>query len=191
MLFLASALYRRKSFLRWFTPTALAVFSLFVLLTATRLYFAGAPGYMTAVDVGQGQSLVVFSGEQTVVVDCGNINSLNDAGDETGSYLCSRGRESVDLLLLTHLHADHADGVTRLMAYLPVREIWIGTDMEDPNGLLPQIREAARRSGTRIRILPEDQTGRIGAIRLSMYAPGSSGDINERCVTAKLSIGVG
>ena len=189
LLFIVFALAIRKSRLRWFIPTTLAVFSLFALLTATRLYYGNAPGYMTAVDVGQGQSLVVFSGEQTVVVDCGNIYSLDNAGDRTGSYLCSRGREEIDLLVLTHLHADHADGVTRLMAFLPVREILIGSDMEDPNGLLPQIRAAARRNGTKISILREDQSRKLGLIRLSLFAPGSAGEINERCVTAELSIG--
>lgn len=189
VLFIVFSLLLRKSWLRWFCPTALAVFSLFAMLTATRLYYGNAPGYMTAIDVGQGQSLAVFSGEKTVLVDCGNINSLDDAGDETGAYLCSRGRESIDLLVLTHLHADHADGVTRLMAYLPVREILIGPDMEDPNELIPQIREAARRNGTKIRILREDRCESIGAIRVSLFTPGASGDINERCVTAKITIG--
>lgn len=189
LLFIGAALLFKRSWLRWFCPTCLAVFSLFVVLTATRLYYASAPGWMTAVDVDQGQSLVVLSGEQTVVVDCGNINSLNDAGDLTGQYLCSRGREQVDLLVLTHLHADHADGVLRLMEYLPVREILIGPNMEDPNELLPSIRESAQRHGTKITILRRDETLAVGAIRLALFAPGSSGDINERCVTAKISVG--
>ena len=189
LLFIVFALTIRKSWLRWFIPTSLAVISLFTLLTATRLYYGNAPGYMTAIDVGQGQSLVVFSGEQTVVVDCGNINSLDEAGDRTGSYLCSRGREEIDLLILTHLHADHADGVTRLMAYLPVREILIGPNMEDPNELLPQIRESARRCGTKISILREDQSRQLGLIRLSLFAPVSAGEINERCISAKISVG--
>lgn len=188
-LFVAAALLLKKSFLRWFCPTALAVSSLFVLLTATRLYYGNAPGYMTAVDVGQGQSLVVFSGEQTVVVDCGNINSLDDAGDLTGAYLCSRGREQVDLLVLTHLHADHADGVIRLMAYLPVYEILIGPEMEDPNELLPQIREAAERCGTKLSVLRKDESRSLGPIGLALFVPGSSGDINERSVTTKISVG--
>ena len=188
-LFIGAAILLRKSFLRWVYPTGLAVFSLFVLLTATRLYYGNAPGYMTAVNVGQGQSLVVFSGEETVVIDCGNINSLDDAGDLTGTYLCSRGREDVDLLVLTHLHADHADGVARLMAYLPVREILLGPEMEDPNGLMPQIIEAARRTGTTISILHNDRTEKLGSIALQLFMPGEAGEINERCVTATIGIG--
>ena len=143
---------------------------------------------MTALDVGQGQSLVVFSGEDTIVIDCGNINSLDDAGDRAGSYLCSRGRDDIDLLVLTHLHADHADGVLRLMAYLPVKEILVGPDMEDPNGLMQPIREAALHSGTNITVLCEDRTETYGAISLQLFAPGNEGEINERCVTAKIGI---
>lgn len=188
-LFIGAAILLRKSFLRWVYPTVLAVFSLFVLLTATRLYYGNAPGYMTAVNVGQGQSLVVFSGEETVVIDCGNINSLDDAGDLTGTYLCSRGREDIDLLVLTHLHADHADGVARLMAYLPVREILIGPEMEDPNGLMLQIIEAARRTGTTISILRNDRSEKLGSIALQLFVPGEAGEINERCVTATIGIG--
>ena len=188
LLFIAAAILLKNSWLRWVYPTGLAIFGLFVLLTATRLYYGNAPGYMTAVDVGQGQSLVVFSGENTIVIDCGNINSLDDAGDQAGSYLCSRGREDIDLLVLTHLHADHADGVLRLMAYLPVKEILVGPDMEDPNGLMQPIREAALRSGTQITVLCEDQTETYGAISLQLFAPGNEGEINERCVTAKIDI---
>ncbi len=173
---------------RWFYPGALALFSLFALLTATRLYYSSAPGYMTAVDVGQGQSLVVIARDKTLVIDCGNINATEDAGDLTGSYLCSRGRESVDLLILTHLHADHADGVTRLLAWLPVREILVGPALEDPNGLLPQIRETAGRYGTRISTLSTDRCTALGNIDLQLFLPGQSGNINERCVTARIGI---
>lgn len=188
VLFIGAAILLKPGWKRAFFPTGLAIFSLFVLLTATRLYYGNAPGYMTAVDVGQGQSLVVFAGEQTVVVDCGNINNLDDAGDVTGSYLCSRGRESIDLLVLTHLHSDHADGVRRLMAYLPVKEILIGPDMEDPNAIMPALRETARQYGTRIDILRADRCESLGAITLELFAPGKTGDINERCLTARIGI---
>ena len=187
--FIIAALLFRSGWKRWFFPTALSVFSLFVILTATRLYYEREPGYMTAVDVGQGQSLAVLAGDSTVVVDCGNINHLNDAGDLTGAYLCSRGRTRIDLLVLTHLHADHADGVLRLMEYLPVGEILLGPDMEDPNGLLTEIAASAARHGTEIAVIDRDERLSAGAITLELYAPGEAGDINERCLTAKLSLG--
>ncbi len=188
LFFIGAALLFQPGWKRWFFPGALTILSLFVLLTATRWYYASAPGYMTAVDVGQGQSLVVFSGDTTIVVDCGNVNATEDAGDLCGAYLCSRCRDHVDLLILTHLHADHADGVTRLMAWLPVREILIGPDMEDPNGLLPEIRLACARYGTRVSTLRTDRYAALGGLSLELFVPGSSGDINERCLTARIGV---
>ena len=93
------------------------------------------------------------------------------------------------MLVLTHLHADHADGVARLMAYLPVREILLGPEMEDPSNLMPQIIEAARRTGTTISILRNDRSEKLGSIALQLFVPGKAGEINERCVTATIGIG--
>ena len=189
LLFIGAALLFQPGWRRWVYPTGLAVFSLFLLLTATRAVYAGSSGYYTAVDVGQGQSLVVMSGGSTVVVDCGNINCVADAGDRTGSYLSSRCRERIDALVLTHLHTDHADGVLRLMAYLPVREIILGPDMEDPNHLLPAILARAREQGTVVTVVDRDTAVRYGNIRLSLFAPVPAGDINERCLSMVISIG--
>ncbi len=178
----------KRGWLRWAFSFGLAVFSLFVLLTATRLYYGSLPGIMTAVNVGQGQSIAVFAGDSTVVVDCGNVNSTEDAGDLTGAYLCSRGRERIDCLVLTHLHSDHADGVLRLMEYLPVDRIILGPDMEDPNAFLPALKGSAERHGTELVFLSADRNMNIGAIRLELMVPGSSGDINERCLWIRAGI---
>ena len=189
LLFLLGALLFRPGWKRWFFPTGFALFSLIVLLTASRLRYESTPGYVTAVDVGQGQSLVVMNADETVVIDCGNINSLDDAGDLCGSYLRSRGRDDVDLLVLTHLHTDHADGVLRLMEYLPVREILIGPEMEDPNGLFPAIEDKARRQGTLITVIDADTQRSCGKIGLSLFVPVAAGNINERCLSAVISVG--
>lgn len=45
------------------------------------------------------------------MIDCGNTYNLSDAGDLAAAYLHSCGRDRIDLLVLTHLHEDHADGV--------------------------------------------------------------------------------
>ena len=79
-------------------------------------------GVITVLDVGQGQCISVISGDKTVLIDCGGIYSLDNAGETAGSYLLSRGRKRVDVLLLTHLHADHVNGVPRLLELVDVGE---------------------------------------------------------------------
>lgn len=173
---------------KWLYSTGILSASLLLLLTATRLYFGNAGGYMSVLDVGQGQSLVVFSGEDTVVVDCGNTGSLDDAGAVTGGYLKSRCRDDVDLLILTHLHSDHADGVTELMEYLPIKKLVLGCRLDDPAELLPEIMLAAKSHGVEIEILEEDQRYLFDRMAVSVFVPGTDGEINERCLTARIDV---
>lgn len=189
-LFFAALFCRRSP--RWkrcFYPGALGLLSLFVLLTATRLYYSGGVGFVSAVDVGQGESLCFFSGETTVVVDCGNINTRANAGDLTGRYLSSRGRTKIDLLILTHLHNDHVNGVVRLMSYCPVDTLVLAEGLDDAAGLLDEILAAAARGGTRVAWIKQDLRLHLPSVTVELFAPQAAGNTNERCLTARVSLG--
>lgn len=181
-LFVLSALFRGKRPYRPLRLLCLSAVSLLLLtaLTAAR-YREGAT--FTAVDVGQGQSIAVMSGDSTVVVDCGgNFNGA--AGDETGAYLLGRGRGSVDLLVLTHLHADHANGVTRLMARMPVKRIILRQPADDGNALLPEILEFAEKCGTEVSVWSETGEVALDGLDLTLYLPpykGENHSIVVRC----------
>ena len=160
-----------------------------LLLLSTRNLYDRSRGVMTAVDVGQGQSLVLMQGEQTLVIDCGSIYTLDNAGERTGSYLISSGRRQIDVLLLTHLHADHCNGVTMLMDMLPVRQLILPADVEDEDGLLDEILEAAEARGTSVSYVSCDEERDFGAIHARLFAPAGQGDANERCMMGVYSIG--
>ena len=85
---------------------------------------------LAAVDVGQGLSFAALTDNAAVVIDCGSIGSPVNAGDATADYLASYGRSRVDLLVLTHFHADHANGVARLMRRVDVARVAYPTDCE-------------------------------------------------------------
>ena len=170
-------------------PVSLSVLTLCLALGMTQAYYASGEGYITVLDVGQGQCITVFSGDNTVMIDCGSIYSTDNAGDTAGAYLSSCGRKSVDLLMLTHLHADHANGVTRLMSMVPVKTIAMPVDPNDDDGQLEEILAAAERYGTEILYISENTVRNIGGIAVTMYEPGQSGDTNERCVMTRVSIG--
>ena len=182
-------LWKKGGRLRVLLPVGASLLALFIALFSTRLYYASGTGTVGVLDVGQGQSLAVYSGEQTLVVDCGNIYSAENAGDITGGYLLGCGRRQVDLLVLTHLHADHADGVRRLMELIPVKRIVMPAEPDDDDGLLEPILSSAERHGTQVRFLSQDESLTLGDMRVELYAPGAAGDANERCVTAKVTLG--
>ncbi len=76
-------------------------------------------------DVGQGDSLVVNLGNhQGVVVDTGPDAALEDR------CLKQLGIDSVPLLILTHFHADHVEGVAGLLHSRDVGQVWVSNNNE-------------------------------------------------------------
>jgi competence protein ComEC len=71
----------------------------------------------TAIDVGQGDSILLVSPQgRTILVDAGGIpawmHSELDIGEDVVSpYLWSRGFQRLDIVALTHAHADHMGGM--------------------------------------------------------------------------------
>jgi competence protein ComEC len=93
--------------------TGLACCALLVLAVLVRVPTPGWPpaGWvLVACDVGQGDALVLNAGPHAaVVVDAGPDPRLVDA------CLDRLGIESVPLLVLTHFHADHVDGISGVL----------------------------------------------------------------------------
>jgi competence protein ComEC len=133
----------------------------------------------TALDVEQGQCLVLQSDGGVMLIDCGGPSSA-DAGTRAADDVESRFLKGVDVLLLTHLHSDHANGAEKLLWRVPVRLLLLPADAEDDDALLPGILAAAAARGTEVRFLSADQALSLGALHAELYVPqGGAGD-NER-----------
>ncbi len=98
-----------------------------LLITAVAIFAAGGSMLLANRDVryiqlsaGDADAAILEDGVYTAVIDTG------ESGAEVASYLLAEGR-SIDTLILTHLHLDHAGGVKRLLeegieirrAYIP------------------------------------------------------------------------
>lgn len=134
---------------------------------------------ISAVDVGQGQCIIAAEGDCTVMVDCGGKSGTINAGDTAADYLFSTGRDSIDLLILTHLHADHANGVVRLINRVDVSCLALPEDCENTE-FRDSILDLCYDKGIEVHVISRDTMIRLGAMELEVYAPIGSEDINER-----------
>ncbi len=121
---------------------------------------------LTALDVGQGQSLLLETGSGVVLIDCGG--NTENTGDLVSDYLSARGIRRVRLLILTHYDEDHAGGVPELLERMPVDAILL-PDLPDESRAA--IEAAAQDSGTAVYPVSDDLEAMVGSTRLRIYGP--------------------
>ncbi len=179
LLFLLARFLPLRRLEKLLLPGVLSILVMMLLSNVERLHYEQEDGFFSALDVGQGQCLCVFDEDLTVVIDCGNQMSLSNAGDLAGRFLISRGRRSVDTLILTHLDSDHVNGVTMLMEMIPVKRIVIPAGMDDGSGCLQAIAAKAELLNTEFVRLSEDSELRLKNSSLRVFAPLSQEDMND------------
>jgi len=123
---------------RWIS--GFAVLALFGLLLWQPWPAKVTPGTLelTAIDVGQGDSLlVVFPEGGRMVIDGGGVlqfgrrqrkPNLDTGEDVVSPYLWSRDIRRLDILVATHAHEDHSGGIAALLENFRPRELWVGAN---------------------------------------------------------------
>ena len=152
-----------------------AALALALVLNAASL--SGECLRMSVLDVGQGLCVALRAGGRTALVDCGG-NTFGGPGDLAADYLQGTGAGRLDVLILTHCHADHAGGVPELLARLDVGLIVLPQSEED-EPLRREILDLAAERGVPVQLLDENAVVELGPARLTLYAPLGDGGINE------------
>jgi competence protein ComEC len=142
----------------------------------SRPHLHAAAMEMTAIDVGQGDSILLVTPEgRTLLIDAGGIpewmHSDFDLGEQVvSSYLWNRGIDHLDTVAITHPHADHLGGMPAVIANFHPRELWISIDK--PVGQLAPIVAQAQAAGMQVSIKKEGDQFDYGGAHFRMLAPG-------------------
>lgn len=177
LILLSALLLRKKGKPRPILPACACVCALCAALVCTAAEERMYPLTVSVLDVGQGQSVAFASRGRTALVDCGG-NSRRDPGDVAADYFQSTGHRRLDLLVLTHFHADHAGGVPELLERMEVGTLAV-PDVEPEDPLRREILALAEEKGTEIVFLRENGTASLGAASLRLYRPLGDGGANE------------
>lgn len=106
-----------------------------VCLTFSTLEKKNTQYCVTVLDVGQGQSILLQSGGEVYLVDCGG-DSGGMVADTVKQELLSQQIEKLDGVILTHYDSDHANGILPLMEEVEVERLYLpdvpcATDMKE------------------------------------------------------------
>ncbi len=173
---------------RPWVPAGCALVLAVACVAFTRLEFTLADLTVAVLDVGQGQSVVISIGGRTILVDCGGTGS-KDPGDVAADYLSDMGITTLDLLVLTHYHSDHANGVPELMERMEVQAVAL-PDVEPDDRLRKKILAEAETEGAEVTWVTSNMEYPLGEEgTLTLYAPLGEGSTNELGLTVLATAG--
>ncbi|MDN5745404.1 MAG: ComEC/Rec2 family competence protein [Nocardioidaceae bacterium] len=124
------------------------------------------PGWvLVACDVGQGDGLVLATGPgSAIVIDAG------PDPDAIDGCLDRLGIDRVPLVVLTHFHADHVDGLEGVLRGRRVEVIQTSAVMDPPSGVR-QVTAVAREADVPLTAARFGDTRQFGQVRLQVLHP--------------------
>ncbi len=128
---------------------------------------------VTFLDVGQGDACVIENGEQTILVDAGYTGFSKDYGKWVVlPYLKHRGINTIDLIVMTHPHADHIGGLETLLKNITIREIW-DTHNNFESSIYDRILVGAELNNSTIRYPQPGDIYQLGEMHITVLFPDS------------------
>jgi competence protein ComEC len=179
---------------RWTWVTSSTVTLLFVLIYwhPFRADVYRGELEMTAIDVGQGDSLLLaFPDGKLMLVDGGgtllfgrHAKPRMDIGEDVVSpYLWRRSIRKIDVIAMTHAHDDHAQGLPALIENFHPAQLWTGAT--PPSGVWTDVQAKARAKRVSILELRAGRSIEFGGAHIDIispppdYVPGDSPKNND------------
>lgn len=136
-------------------------------------------------DVGQGDSSLVLGPEgETILIDTGRHDD-----DRIMHLLQEEGIETIDLLVLTHPHADHIGNADDVINHYEPKEIWMSGDMHTSK-TFERVLDAVLASDATYYEPRVGETHHLGSFTFEIVNPVElSGELNNGSIAFHLNYG--
>jgi competence protein ComEC len=133
---------------------------------------------LTAIDVGQGDSLLIgFPNGKLMLVDGGGVLAFGhtvkpklDIGEDVVSpYLWSRSVRHLDAVVCTHAHEDHIGGLRAIIDNFHPPELWTGANSDEP--VWRELSQHARSRGVKIVARHAGESLDFGGTHIEILSP--------------------
>ncbi|MGF6814053.1 competence protein ComEC [Paraburkholderia atlantica] len=140
---------------------------------------------LTALDVGQGSSVLVQTAHHALLFDAGPGPESTHAGERVVvPFLQAQGVTTLDTLMISHADSDHAGGAPAVLDAIEVRQLVAG--LAPDNSLWPQ----AKQHGTRTLPCVAGQRWQWDGVEFAVLWPDAgalTGKANEHCCVLRVS----
>jgi competence protein ComEC len=126
----------------------------------------------TFVDVGHGTSVVLRSGDQVWLYDCGRLGNDTGRSRDIDATLWSMGVTELDGIYLSHADTDHFNALPGVLQRFDVNQVVTPPGMlQDPEPAVVQVRQVIRRSNVPVREISDGRIERFGSHSGSVLHP--------------------
>lgn len=175
-------IFSRERGRKYAFAAGVSVLTLVLCITLRTGEFRSGALTAVAVDVGQGASTLLRSGEDTILVDCGSSNRYKKPAQQVLSQLGSMGVERLSAVAVTHYHADHTNGLPELLERVAVDALYL-PEIEDEYGVRDKLVALAAEKNIRVIFVTEQTEISLGAATVTVFPPVGKGDMNEQGLT--------
>lgn len=192
---LFESLRRRKEFLVLFSFGCVSCMVwLGILLPRSRAFEA------VVLDVGQGDSILVRTPSgRTILIDGGGHNTRQNGGTiglkVVGAFLRRQGINRLDVVVLTHPHEDHVQGLTRVIRDFPVGLI-LDAGIPHPSSAYRDFLQVAERKHIRyVRAVRGQMLDFGDGVKVRVLNPrqphltGTEDDVNNNSIVLRATYG--